>query len=87
MKDEEYALARAWLNVSEDTKVANFQTGPEFWNKIRELFLMRWEKINIVTKIPSLANGPISTTNFTNSKKFINETKITGRAEEVTSKF
>ncbi|XP_022003328.1 glutathione S-transferase T3-like [Helianthus annuus] len=37
-KDEEYTLVRAWVDVSEDPNIANFQTDPEFWNRIRALF-------------------------------------------------
>ncbi|XP_022023461.1 glutathione S-transferase T3-like [Helianthus annuus] len=43
-KEEEYTLARAWLEVSEDPEIANFQTGPEFWNRIRALFYRTWGK-------------------------------------------
>ncbi|KAM0065577.1 putative glutathione transferase [Helianthus debilis subsp. tardiflorus] len=73
-KEEEYTLARAWLEVSEDPEignfyiffftyffvhvyfvlfltydfifqfVANFQTDPEFWNRIRALFYSTWGK-------------------------------------------
>ncbi|XP_021988677.1 glutathione S-transferase T3-like [Helianthus annuus] len=44
MKDKEYTLVRSWVNVSEDPDVANFQTGSEFWNRIRELFYSTWGK-------------------------------------------
>ncbi|XP_021985556.1 glutathione S-transferase T3-like [Helianthus annuus] len=37
-KDEEYALAWAWLDISEDPEVVNYKTSPFLWNKIRETF-------------------------------------------------
>ncbi|XP_021975529.1 glutathione S-transferase T3-like [Helianthus annuus] len=43
-KDEEFTLVRAWVDVSEDPDVANFQMGSEFWNRIRALFYSTWGK-------------------------------------------
>ncbi|KAJ0443693.1 hypothetical protein HanIR_Chr16g0823611 [Helianthus annuus] len=36
--DEEYALTRAWIDVSEDPVIANNQSKSVFWARIRDLF-------------------------------------------------
>ncbi|KAJ0462978.1 hypothetical protein HanHA300_Chr14g0510101 [Helianthus annuus] len=86
-KEEEYTLARSWLEVSEDPEIANFQTGHVFWDRVRASFGIRGVKASIGTKIPFLANGPTSTTSVTPSKKCNNVTTIITRAEKVTSGF
>ncbi|KAJ0530817.1 putative glutathione transferase [Helianthus annuus] len=43
-KEEEFTLARAWLDVSEDHEIANFQTGPVFWDRVRAFFYSTWGK-------------------------------------------
>ncbi|KAM0003691.1 hypothetical protein Hdeb2414_s0274g00853931 [Helianthus debilis subsp. tardiflorus] len=64
MKEEEFTLTRAWLDISE-----NEETG------FVHSFLARGVKANIGTKIPFLASGPTSTTSLTRSKKFNNVTR------------
>ncbi|KAF5758222.1 putative glutathione transferase [Helianthus annuus] len=41
-KEEEYALTRAFVDISEDEETANFQTGPVFWDRVRALFFSTW---------------------------------------------
>ncbi|XP_035829990.1 glutathione S-transferase T3-like [Helianthus annuus] len=41
-KEEEYALTRAYVDISEDEETANFQTGPVFWDRVRALFFSTW---------------------------------------------
>ncbi|KAF5819312.1 putative glutathione transferase [Helianthus annuus] len=41
-KEEECTLTRAWLDVSEDHEIANFQTDPVFWDRVRALFYSMW---------------------------------------------
>nr|XP_043630374.1 glutathione S-transferase T3-like [Erigeron canadensis] len=37
-REEQMALARAWLEVTEDPLVANYQRETKYWSQIREIF-------------------------------------------------